>query len=200
MKLQEFLRKQQLGEGLSTEDVLASFLPVLRETIAAHVAGMVAPLEGLEELQVEGARIWFEEAKRQPIRRNEADLARVEQASRVAVEVVSESRRTHEVTDGEEEISRVEIGVRGTALERPVYLPGYVAWEHELAHQDPLTDVHSLGLILASLACGLDLNDPAELESFVTNRRNLFALNQHLHPVLAQAILRMTVLDRQRRP
>ena len=200
MKLHEFLQKQQLHESLSTEDVLASFLPVLREAIAAHAAGLVAPLEGLEALQVEGARIWFEEARRQPIRRNDAELARIEQVSRVAVEVVSESRRTHEVADGQEEISRVEIGVRGATLERPVYLPGYVAWEHELAHHDPLTDVYSLGLLLASVACGLDLNDPAELESFVANRRNLFVLNPHLHPVLAQAILRMTELDRQRRP
>src|SRR5439155_27889 len=75
-----------------------------------------------------------------------------------------------------------------------------VAWEHELGHHDPLTDVFSLGLILASLCCGLDLSNPADLTAFVENRGNLFALSAALHPVLAKAIVRMTELERRRRP
>ncbi len=107
--------------------------------------------------------------------------------------------RTTEVGQGEEQIIRAEIAARGLPMTRPVYLPGYVCWEHELQHHDPLTDVYSLGLILASLACGLNLNEPDDLESFVGHRRNLFALNSTLHPVLAQIILQMTELDRRRR-
>jgi hypothetical protein len=57
-----------------------------------------------------------------------------------------------------------------------------------------------LGLIRASCAGGLDLNDPDDLTAFVQHRRNLFDLNPHLHPVLAKAITRMTELDRHRRP
>lgn len=63
-----------------------------------------------------------------------------------------------------------------------------------------LTDAFSLGLILASIACGLNLNEPSSLETLVGSRRNLFALNPRLHPVIAQAILRLTELDRRRRP
>ena len=56
------------------------------------------------------------------------------------------------------------------------------------------------GLILASLTCGLDLNDPEDLAAFVQHRRNLFELNPKLHPVLAKAVARMTELNRHRRP
>ena len=104
------------------------------------------------------------------------------------------------IGEGEEQLKRTEIGRRGEPVLRPVYLPGYVAWEHEIQHHDPLTDIFSLGLIMASLACGLNLNESAAAESFVSHRRNLFQLNPDLHPVLAQAILRMTELDRRRRP
>ena len=57
-----------------------------------------------------------------------------------------------------------------------------------VSHHDPLTDIFSLGLILASLACGLDLCDDADLTNFVGSRNNLFSLNPALHPVLAKAV------------
>lgn len=199
MKFEQYLQQWVQEEAVSTEDVLAALLPLLREVIEAHRCGLVAPLEGLQDLNVETPRIWFEEAKRKPLRQNPAALARIERAARAAVEILSESRRTTDVGEGDERVVRADIGVRGDPVERHVYLPGYVAWEHELAHHDPLTDIFSLGMLLASIACQLNFNEPGDLEAFVTHRRNLFALNPGLHPVIAQIILRMTELDRHRR-
>ncbi|MCP3692203.1 MAG: DUF4011 domain-containing protein, partial [Planctomycetaceae bacterium] len=73
--------------------------------------------------------------------------------------------------------------------------------------------MYSLGMLLASLACGLDFTNPADLEAFVEHRNNLFALDAErmtsgtdggskwpqLHPVVARAIHRMTELDRAKR-
>ena len=81
-----------------------------------------------------------------------------------------------------------------------MYIRGYVCWEHLIGHHDPTTDVFSLGLILASLACGLNLADENDHQRFVTNRRNLFRVNPQLHPVLARTISVMTELDRNKRP
>ena len=64
MNFHDFLLQRIELAALATEDVLASFLPLLREVIEAHRAGAVAPLEGLVDLHVDGQRIWFEEAKR----------------------------------------------------------------------------------------------------------------------------------------
>jgi predicted DNA-binding WGR domain protein len=195
----EYLRTRLETGGFSTEDVLCSFLPLMREVLDAHAAGCVAPLEGLDALHVEGVRIWFEEARRQQPRTNDDALRRVETTGPLAVTVVSETKRTTEVDEGDGLVTDLSIGDRSAAVTRPVYIPGYVTWEHQVGHHDPLTDTFSLGMILASLACGLDFADPEHLKSFVAHRRNLFSLNPGLHPVMAQAISRMTEIDRHHR-
>jgi predicted DNA-binding WGR domain protein/DNA polymerase III delta prime subunit len=195
----EHLRTRLETGGFSTEDALGSFLPLVREVLEAHAAGRVAPLEGLDALHVDGVRIWFEEARRQEPRNNAAVLRRVEATGPLAVTIVAEARRTTEVDEGDGQVTDLSIGDRSAEVTRPVYLPGYVTWEQQVGHHDPLTDVFSLGMILASLACGLDFADPEHLKRFVAGRRNLFSLNSGLHPVLAQAIFRMTEIDRHRR-
>lgn len=199
MNLLEYLRSDAVREGLGPDDVLASFLPLARETQRTHAGGQVAPLEGLECLKLTGARIGFEDASRLQPRDAAEQLRLIEATSLASVEVMEERRRTAESTEEGQRLARLEIGVRGELITRPVFLAGYVAWEHELGHHDPLTDIYCLGLILASLACGLDLTEPGDLEQFVENRRNLFALRSDLHPALARAILDMTELDRRRR-
>ncbi|MAT72637.1 MAG: DNA helicase [Planctomycetaceae bacterium] len=197
--LADFLRDRFEVDGFTTEDALASFLPLAREVLDAHAAGMAAPLDGLDELRVEGVRIWFEEAKRREVRRVSSDLQRIERAGRAAVEIVSETRITTELDDGVEKVVDLAIGDADETPTRPIYLPGYRCWEHRLGVHDPLTDVFALGMILASLACGLDFFDKEQLEEFVAHRKNLFALNSGLHPVIARVIVRMTQLDRRDR-
>jgi hypothetical protein len=195
----EFLRGRLATGGFATADVLASILPLMRETLEAHAAGKVAPLEGLNALHVEEGRIWFERAKRQAMRDNRPAIERLAVKRSLAVEVIAEVHRTVDIDDGTDTLMDTAIGESGQPIDTPVYLPGYVTWEHALEHHDPLTDIFSLGMILASLACGLDLADRPDLIRLVANRRNLFVLNRDLHPVLAQAIVRMTELDRHRR-
>jgi hypothetical protein len=195
MNFQDFLQNWIAEESVSTEDVFSCFIPLAREVIEAHRADRVAPLEGLQALNVENGRIWFPEDQRQPLRQNLTEIARLERAAQYSVEVLAETRRVADITASEDIVSRLDIAERGNPLTRPVYLAGYVAWEHEVQHHDPLTDVFSLGLLLASLACQLNLNEPDRLELLVSRRRNLFALNSNLHPALAQAIYRMTELD-----
>lgn len=195
----EFLLSRfELG-GFSTEDTLASFLPLARQVAQLHTAGKVAPLVGVALLQVEGVQLWFPESSSLPPR---ANGARVRQLDREVggVEILSQSKRTIDVDDGPERSANLLIGARDQEVTQPVYLPGYVCWEQQVGHHDPLSDVFCLGMILASLACGLDFNQPEDLEAFVANRQNLFGIRPQLHPVLAKAIVRMTELSRHRRP
>ncbi len=196
----EFLRSRIEAGGFSTEDVLVSFLPLVRDVITAHAADRVAPLEGLDDLFVEDNRIWFAESKWGQLRNRASELRRIETAGCRAVDVVAESRRRTDVDEGREPIVNLAIGDRNGTITRPIYLPGYVTWEHQIGHDDPLTDVFGLGMILASLACRLDFTNPEDLETFVDARQNLFVLVPDLHPVLARAIVSMTEIDRHRRP
>ena len=98
-----------------------------------------------------------------------------------AVDVVAESRLTTDVDAGFSHASRLHVGDDPAKMARPAYLAGYECWEHVIGHHDELTDVFSLGLLLASVACGLDFTDPTEMELFAANRSNLFALNRQLN-------------------
>jgi superfamily I DNA and/or RNA helicase len=198
--LADFLSQRLETGGFTTEDALASFLPLLRQVATAHRAGLIAPLQGLASIQVENSRLWYEESLRKDPTLQTAKIKELEQPAAKAVEVVGQFRMNVEVDHGADSYVSLHVGKRGEPITRPVYLPGYVSWEHELGHHDPLTDHFVLGLILASMTCGLDLNDPDQLTEFVLRRRNLFDLNANLHPVLAKAIVRLTELDRHRRP
>ncbi len=197
---QEFLRKRLETGGFTTEDALASFLPLLGQVVEAHAQGRVAPLEGIDALHVQGVQVWFEEANLKDPSMNRSALRRLDRPKALRVEVMDKVRRTTEVSDGITGVQDLSVGDRAESIESPVYLPGYISWDHAVGCHDPLTDVFSLGLVLASMACGLDFSDRKDIELFARSRRNLFAINRHLHPVVVKAILKMTELSRHDRP
>jgi len=197
---QDFLRSRLESGGFTTEDALASFLPLLGQVVQAHAQGRVAPLEGIDALRVQGVQVWFEEAQLKSPTMNRSALRRLDKPKAMRVQVMDQVRRTTEVTDGVTDVHDLSVGDRDIEMESPVYLPGFVSWEHSVGCHDPLTDVFSLGLILASMACGLDFSVRDDVELFARNRRNLFAINRHLHPVVVKAILKMTELSRHDRP
>ena len=200
MTFQAFLADQIRRGGASTEDVLVSFIPLVRQVIATHELGDVAPLEGVEQIQVDGAILGFPEPQSRAARQNHSTLRKLLRTRESAIEVIGESRVVADVHQGIEEQQDLLIAAAGEDINRPVYVRGYVCWEHLVGHHDPTTDVFSLGLILASLACGLNLADENDHQRFVTDRKNLFRVNPLLHPVLARSISVMTELDRNKRP
>lgn len=200
MPFLDFLNHRLDSSGFTTEDALASFLPLARQVAAAHVAGKVAPLVGVETLRVDGVRIFFEESHLAPPTLEPHKLRDFERPAPHAIDVVGQYRLETEVETGVDQVTNLRVGKRGEPLTDPVYLPGYVGWEHEICHHDPLGDIFVSGLIFASLACGLNFSDPDDLNSFVAARGRLFDLHPSLHPVLAKMIVRMTELDRHKRP
>jgi len=182
------------------DDALGAILPLMRQTLALHEQGLVAPLDGLSGIRTndEGRLVLAEETPK-PAQRNIARVDTVQQPASAAIEIVGEARQVLEVGEGALRVNSLDIGRQGDAISRPIFLPGYRSWEHAVEHHDEVTDVFSLGMLLASLACGLDLSDPDDLELFVNHRSNLFALNQRLHPVIASVIVQMTELNRHRR-
>jgi len=182
------------------DDELGAILPLMRQTLALHEQGLVDPLDGLSGIRTndEGRLVLAEETPK-PAQRNIARVDTVQQPASAAIEIVGEARQVLEVGEGALRVNSLDIGRQGDAISRPIFLPGYRSWEHAVEHHDEVTDVFSLGMLLASLACGLDLSDPDDLELFVNHRSNLFALNQRLHPVIASVIVQMTELNRHRR-
>lgn len=186
--------------GFEVDDALAVLLPLMKQVLAAHAAGLVAPLDGVADLVVTNdGQLQFVPAKVQPPTKNGWKVERLQTPVSSTVEVVAESRRVTDVDQATLAVSDQRIGAEDGGITQPVYLAGYRSWEHAVRHHDELTDVFSLGLLLASVACGLDFTDAGELELFTVNRTNLFAVNPRLNPVLASTIQHMTELNRHKR-
>ena len=106
---------------------------------AVHQAGRVAPFEGVEEIQVVGGRLFFPSAKEIDPRRADVSIARFQPETRAGLRVEARYRQ-----DDATGVTNLAIGDLDGPIERPVYLPGYVAWEHAIGHHDPLTDIFAV--------------------------------------------------------
>src|SRR3954453_18371421 len=186
--------------SFETDDALATILPLMRQTLLAHGRNAVAPLRGLAQLTMDTENhLKFDDAQAAPAQRNLAKVEELQRPISAALEVIGEAQHTMDVDQGALQVVSLDMGRPGETITRPVFLPSYDSWEHTSNHHDEVTDIFSLGLLLASIACGLDFSDLDDLELFVHNRKNLFALNARLHPVVAAVIAQMTELNRHRR-
>ncbi len=196
--LQQFLKTRFADGGFSTEDTLASLLPLFRQVHETHEAGKVAPFDGIETLQVEGVRVWFPDALRQPATGNLPHIQKLIAAGRGPVEVIGTDKHLYESGQLTHKPS-LDVASRDDLPDRPVFVPGYVCWEQLHEHHDPATDIFCLGQLLASVSLNLDFNEPVDVQRFAKHRRNLFAINESIHPVIARVIVRMTEPDRNQR-
>lgn len=186
--------------GFETDDVLAALVPLMKQARTAHEAGLVAPLDGIADLILtEQGYLTFAPAKACSPKKNTARMEALQSPVSSAVEVVAESRRTADLDAASLTVSDLGVGTGDSGITKPIFLPAYRSWEHAIRHHDELTDIFSLGILLASVACGLDFTEAGELELFTVNRTNLFAINPRLNPVLASVIMHMTELNRHKR-
>ncbi len=186
--------------GFETDDVLAILLPLMKQVLATHAAGLVAPLRGLLDLGLtENDHLMFPAEKAAAPAKNLGRIEKLQTPASHAVDVVAESQRTADLNHGTLTTSDLGVSPDSSGISKPLYLPNYQCWEHAVGHHDELTDIFSLGMLLASLSCGLDFTDAGQLELFSLNRANLFRISARLNPVLASAIVQMTELNRHRR-
>lgn len=197
---QGFRAFQQSGEergGFETDDLLTAVLPLMEQVIAAHDRGRVAPLEGLEDLRETHGHLWYHEGAEREPRMTDGTLRHLEDGDRGKFLDVVERRSVDSDLDaGRMDVGNLRVWSRDTVPHGPVYVTRYRGWEHLCSHHDALTDMFSLGMLMAALATGLDLATEDGLEAFANGRQALHNLCPRLHPVVASAVLRMTELRR----
>lgn len=195
-----FLRQGIDRGGFETEDILSAVIPLMREVLTIHESGAVAPLRGTSSLSVhEGRSLGLSGHVGVPIERQDKRLQELSVTASHGLEVIGEMSVETDVDTFAQSHTNLAIAHADQEITRPVYLPGYCTWEHAIGHHDPLTDVLSLGLIIASIACSLDFTDAEDVALFANSRKNLFALARRLHPVIASVICEMTELQRNKR-
>ncbi len=181
---------------MPSEDLLHAVLPLMAEVAALHAAGRVARL-GLDDVANRGdGGLALVRPEGSPPRFNEAGLRALQPHVTSALRIVGEYRVTVETgVDAQVSDLRTEDGREG-GDGAPAYLNGYRCWEQEIGHHDEVTDIFLVGLILASLACGLDFERPDDVSRFAEHHADLFRLNPSLHPVIAALIAEATALSR----
>ena len=177
------LRRFQRTGAVDNEDILGAMRALLEECRDLHESGRVAALERPELLGLSPD--------------GELTFGSVPIGEPFDAKGIAELDAAHD--DDPSGTNANLIGTPGTRPHRPLYYPGYTSWERLLGQHDALTDIFHLGMLMASLAAGLDFRDPADLAQFVGHRHNLARLNPRLHPVLARAISDMTRLRRSER-
>lgn len=187
--------------GFEIDDSIAVLLPLMREVARAHDLGLVAPLQGTAGLQVDAAgRLGL---AADSFSRPQRNYGRIQELATLPPPAAAQGAKP----DGSWTLTgtraapaaRNEVAASVETLVRPAFLPGYQSWEHAIGHHDPVTDIFSLGLLLASFACNLDFTRLEDVRRFAKHRENLFELNPRLHPVVARVIVQMTELDRHER-
>nr|WP_229458847.1 DUF4011 domain-containing protein [Massilia glaciei] len=189
----------QAGMPLSTDDVLVLVLPLLRQVAALHGAGLVATLDADNVLLDDNGALGLRRPEGAPPLLDTGAVNRVQPQPLSGLNIVGTLQRGRD-EHGAELVTDLALAQDAdAAIERPVYLPGPDSWELRLGHHDELTDVFSLGMIVAALACGLDFTDDDDLRQFAGQRGNLFALHPELHPIVAAVLVEMTELNRHAR-
>jgi predicted DNA-binding WGR domain protein/very-short-patch-repair endonuclease len=187
-------------EGLETDDLLAAILPLMEQTQAVHEKGQVAPLDGVERIFVARGRLWFKNSESCPPRSAKPKLAKLQEAQSKAFEVVGSVEQKTDIDEGRSEVHNRWVSEPPDGdPDRPLYLTHYTSWEHVIGHHDALTDIYSLGILMASLALGADFCSRDSLEAFVEDRHRLAVAVDGLHPAVAVMIARMTELNRHER-
>jgi hypothetical protein len=201
MSIQALIDVAREHEGLSTDDVLTSLLPLFRQVVACHERGMVAPLEGIEALELdEQLLVGFDDDRATRPRRDDHRIAQVQRAATRAFEVTGRAEATADVMRGDFKIRSLDVLAPGDEVKSPIFVAGWTTWEHRVGVHDELADIACLGMLLVALAGGLDLANENDIEALAASRKNVFAVVPGLHPVVAVVAARMIDPDRSQRP
>lgn len=185
----------------ATDDVIAFVMPLFCEVLGIHEASLVAPFEKEEALFIIGNQLDIDEGRAHRPSAAKDKLARLfaERQSK-QFDVVGKRRVETQVDDGYVKSEELLVHLNpNEPLSYPAYIPGYNCYEQVLGHHDEQTDIFCLGLVLGSMALGLNLYDEDDLQFFAQYRSNPVYYNDRIHPTISTLITEMTELDRHKR-
>ncbi len=196
--------KEELKEngGLYNDDLVALFLPLIKEITTAHEENKIVRLYLTQNLViVDRALALTSKDKHDPDLNYTAIRAISNKDKNTIFEVTERLKQETEIGTGNIDVSSQNLRGNGDASEatKPVYLTNFNTYEQELGHYDQKTELFVCGMLMASFAFDLDFFNHDDLATFVHNRGQLHLLNSRLHPNLLYIIEQLTELDRHKR-
>ena len=186
--LQTFVHARPVG----SDDIVGAVRALLEEVRDCHEDGKVAGLERVDLLALTTAgELRLGACPTGLPMRNDGKLMDIQKPRALAVDIVRQIG-VDERGEGQTSVTDRSIAAPGQEPDQPLFYRNYGSWECAVGHHDALTDIFHLGLLMGSLATGLDFRDEGEFAQFIHHRTNLLKLNPRLHAVLARIIADMT--------
>jgi predicted DNA-binding WGR domain protein len=186
-------------KNLPSDDLVHAVLGLLRQVADLHAQGRVASITLDSVMECEDGQLTLVDPMGIAPTNNLNAIHEIQPQISSALKLVGNYR----VTQDEERGTKVDdlsvLDGDEFAITSPAYITRFRNWETELGHHDEITDIFQLGMVMVSLACGLDPEAFEDIERFSLNRDNLFAIAPRLHPVIASLILESTALNRHER-
>jgi hypothetical protein len=185
----------------ATDDVIAFVVPLFEEVLSFHEVRTVAPFEQEATLFITDNRLdvgeQFAHVPKHGLSKIKALTQKTESKQ---FDVVGKVKVNADVDDGSYELENLQVHLNDEeAIQYAAYIKGYSSYEILLGHHDELTDIFCLGLILGSMALGLDLYDEEDLKLFAEHRTNPAQYNPRVHATVSTLLTEMTELDRNKR-
>ncbi|MBA4057729.1 MAG: DNA helicase, partial [Marivirga sp.] len=185
----------------ATDDVIAFIMPLFVEVLSFHEASLVGPFEKEETLFITDRRLDIDENFAHPAKNNIAKvLALSAKEFSDRFNIIENLKVDTDVDQGSHSVTNLSVHQNlNEPLKNGAYVPGYICYEQLVGHHDAQTDIFCLGLVLGSMALGLDLYDTEDLKAFVDQRGNPVRYNSRVHPTIGALITEMTELNRAKR-
>ncbi|MEM6884645.1 MAG: AAA domain-containing protein [Verrucomicrobiota bacterium] len=200
--VEDLINRARMDQGLEVVDVVRIICPLLEQVHEIHENGMVADLHGLHGLELsEEGYLQIQEAATSKPQRPSAILEGLRRLSqeKAGVEILSEKQQTRDLGEHTLVHSDEEVAEDKKYFSGPQDMADYQSWEHSKDLHDELTDIFMLGLVMMSVATGINLTLEEDYKLYCEYRNDLFHLNRKINPVLASLIAGMTALDRGER-
>ncbi len=197
----QFLETSYDNGDYATDDVIAFLMPLFEEVLSFHESGMVAAFEKEESLFITDNCLDIDEQWTHSSTIANNGLNELFSSLKSDhFDVIGKMKVEAEVDAGsyKEEDLQVHFNTN-EELKYPAFIKGYNCFEILVGHHDAQTDIFCLGLVLGSIALGLNLYDEEDLKLFAQYRSNPVQFNQRIHPTISTLIREMTELDRQKR-
>jgi superfamily I DNA and/or RNA helicase/predicted DNA-binding WGR domain protein len=185
----------------ATDDVIAFILPLFEEVLSFHETDLVAPFEKQEALFITNNRLDIDEKLAHTSSNATHKLKELFASFQSKqFEIVGKTKMEADIDEGSYKVENLNVHLNNNEpLCFPAYLKGYSCFEVLMSHHDAQTDIFCMGLVLGSMALGLNLYDEEDVKLFAEYRRNPVQYNQRIHPTISTLITEMTELDRQKR-
>ncbi|MES2777959.1 MAG: AAA domain-containing protein [Bacteroidota bacterium] len=197
----DFLENAFDNGHYATDDVIAFVMPLFEEVLSFHESNLVAPFENEKALFITENRLDIDEhLAHEPTAANSRLKDLFSSVRSAHFDIIGKTKMEAEVDEGSYNTENLQVHFNSNLpLTYPAFIRGYNCFEILIGHHDAQTDIFCLGLVLGSMALGLDLCDDEDVKLFAQYRRNPAQFNNRIHPTISTLITEMTELDRQKR-